>query len=302
MTHALLHQRQQTPASSAKLLQRGVSLLELMVGITIGLLVVLAALGTTLMTQTSSGIVSDSARLEQSTNMVMNVIGEQIRQAGAMNLRTFEFAAASVPSGAADATESAQLPVVFDLDFAALNGAGPNDRKIIINGSDGDGTQSDTITFTYAQPPAGAAVAQGINQNCAGDNPIDYPLAAASASGSSKQVVNTITITNGSLTCASPGNTAQPLVENATEFQVRYLRSSGAGVQLLSATEIASTGGDWAGIDGVEICLHLTGDANKAPTAPNAAIKNCAGNAIAQDGKLHRVVRNVFNLRNGAAL
>ena len=66
--------------------QRGMTLVELMVGITVGLLVTLAAIGTVYMTKVSSVTLVDSARLEQETNMVMNVIAEQIKQAGARNL------------------------------------------------------------------------------------------------------------------------------------------------------------------------------------------------------------------------
>ncbi len=284
------------------LAQRGISLLELMVGITVGLLVTLAALGTVYMTKKASIVVSDSARLEQQANMVMNLIAEQVRQAGAINLE------ANLPPGVSS-SNGMLVPVRYQ-DFAGLNGVGYTSRKIVVKGK-GSTTNYDSITFTYSQPIAGTAAGsfQGMAQNCAGEGAIQYPLASASPATQSAQVVSELRtkLSNPGpgfdLICVTPGGTPQPLASNVAEFKVHYLRNNGITARRLTATEVEASSEGWAGIDGLDICLHLTGDATKAaPAAPNAAIKNCAGNAIANDGKLHRVVRNVFQLRNSASL
>ncbi len=278
------------------LAQRGISLLELMVGITIGMLVVLAALGTVFMTKASSVTVSDSARLEQETNMVMQIIAEQVRQAGAINV-----VSVAPPAAVASAMgDDVLLPVSYE-DFAGLNGAGGLTRKIVLSGT--SGTDTDSITFTYAQPKAGAAGGfQGVALNCAGENAILYPTTGTPAAQST-QVVSTLQVTAGNLTCGTPGGTPQPLASNVAEFKVRYLRNNGNTAKYQTAAQIESSGADWTGIDGIEICLHITGEAsNAATTAPNAAIRNCEGSAIANDGRLHRVARNVFQLRNSMAL
>ena len=288
-----------------RLAQRGLSLLELMVGITIGLLVTLAALGTVHMTKTASIAVSDSARLEQQTNMVLNLIAEQVRQAGAMNLTTF-----SSTASPATAEENSPALVMFDMDFAALNGASSSTRKVIVEGKS-ISENFDSITFTYSQPVAGTATGsyQGMAQNCAGEGAIQYPLESSSPATQSPQVVSTLyaqqsnTDTTPNLYCATPGQVPQPLASNVAEFKVRYLRNNGNTARTLTAEQVSASSEGWAGIDGLEICLHLTGEATKAaPAAPNAAVKNCAGKTIANDGKLHRVARNVFQLRNSASL
>ena len=70
------------PAALPRHSQRGVTLIELMVGILIGMLVVAVALLTLSSTRSSSVVVNDVTRLEQQTNMTMDVIGQQINAKG----------------------------------------------------------------------------------------------------------------------------------------------------------------------------------------------------------------------------
>lgn len=268
--------------------QRGVGLIELMVGILVGMLVVAAALLTFSTTRSSSIVVSDASRLEQQVNLTMDVIGQQIKQAGAMNLKP------SFPIGM-------QVGKVEFENFAALNGSDLGTRKIIVRGSDGANGAADTLTITYSAP---AGDSGGINQNCAGENPVDYPPTPGSGAAPmavTPQVVSTITVSDGNLTCGIAdvaGVIPQPLATNVANFQVRYLVNNGVTATTRTATEV---GTDWAGIDGVEVCLHLTSDSTSAVTGAPPFV-DCLGRAIAADGRLHRVARNVFRLRNSASL
>ncbi|OIQ91108.1 hypothetical protein GALL_270120 [mine drainage metagenome] len=72
--------------NSPVLAQRGFSLIELMVGLTIGLLVVLAAIGSLVFTQATSTVVDDGARLQQKADMVFRNLGYHVSQAGAIEL------------------------------------------------------------------------------------------------------------------------------------------------------------------------------------------------------------------------
>lgn len=271
-------------------LQRGVSLIELMVGLTVGILVVLAALLNFGSVNTSSLVVSEASRLEQQANAVMDAIGQQIKQAGAMNV------VSSFPG-------STQLNKVEFENLAALNGSDLGARKVIINGIDGDNGAPDTLTIAYSVPSSGG----GIAQNCAGDNAVDYPPAPSSGAASlttSRQVVSTLSVSNGSLTCGMAGVagvTPQPLAMNVANFQVRYLVNTGDNATTRRATDIGTNLAAWAGIDGVEVCLHLTSDSTQAATAAPAFL-DCLGQPINADGRLHRVARNIFRLRNSASL
>ena len=61
------------------------TLVEFLVGISVGLLVVLAALGSMTLIYSSAHTLNDSAQLEQQATLVMAQIGQQIKQANAIN-------------------------------------------------------------------------------------------------------------------------------------------------------------------------------------------------------------------------
>ncbi|RMX04986.1 prepilin-type N-terminal cleavage/methylation domain-containing protein [Corticibacter populi] len=63
--------------------QQGFTLLELIVGMVIGLLIIAAALGTLMLTRSTSATTSDLTQLQQQAAYALRVIGLQIRQGGA---------------------------------------------------------------------------------------------------------------------------------------------------------------------------------------------------------------------------
>jgi type IV pilus assembly protein PilW len=66
--------------------QRGVTLIELLVGIAIGLLVVAVAMGALMVSRGVSGTVSDASSIQQQAAFAMRTIGLQLRQAGSLRL------------------------------------------------------------------------------------------------------------------------------------------------------------------------------------------------------------------------
>lgn len=66
--------------------QKGATLIELMVGIAIGLLVVAVAMGALMVSRGVSGTVSDASAIQQQAAYAMRVIGQQTRQAGSLRL------------------------------------------------------------------------------------------------------------------------------------------------------------------------------------------------------------------------
>ena len=67
-------------------LQHGVTLIELLVGIVIGLLTVAVAMGALMVSRGVTGSVSDSSMLQQQASYAFRVIGQQLRQAGSLRL------------------------------------------------------------------------------------------------------------------------------------------------------------------------------------------------------------------------
>ena len=66
--------------------QSGVTLIELMVGIAIGLMVVAVAMGALMVSRSVSGTVSDASDIQQQAAYAMRVIGAQVRQAGSLRI------------------------------------------------------------------------------------------------------------------------------------------------------------------------------------------------------------------------
>lgn len=62
--------------------QQGFTLLELIVGMVIGLLIIAAALGTLMLSRATSATTSDLAQLQQQASYALRVIGQQVRQGG----------------------------------------------------------------------------------------------------------------------------------------------------------------------------------------------------------------------------
>ncbi|MBS0291029.1 MAG: prepilin-type N-terminal cleavage/methylation domain-containing protein, partial [Proteobacteria bacterium] len=83
--------------------QRGVSLIELMVGVAIGLLVVAVAMGALMVSRGISGTVSDASSIQQQAAYAMRVVGLQMRQAGSLYLN---------PNASGDASITQELAAV----------------------------------------------------------------------------------------------------------------------------------------------------------------------------------------------
>ena len=69
---------------AATRMQRGVTLIELMVGVAIGLLVVAVAMSALMVSRGVSGTVSDESGLQQQAAYAMRLMAKQMRQAGSL--------------------------------------------------------------------------------------------------------------------------------------------------------------------------------------------------------------------------
>ena len=123
---------------------RGVTLIELLVGLIIGLLTVAVAMGALMVSRGVSGTGSDASEIQQQGSYAMRVIGQQIRQAGSLKLDLF-------PSGAmAGASDTLEHVVPVALEARTLpSGSDP--------GSDpGWDPATDTVGFyTPSGKPGG---------------------------------------------------------------------------------------------------------------------------------------------------
>lgn len=248
--------------------QRGASLVELLVGIFLGLLVIGAAISTLMVSRATSGTISDITQLQQQGSYAMRVMGMQFRQAGSIDI-------------ADDGTAALYM---FKNNYTGLT----TDR-LSITGSDGAGTAADVVSVS--NQPADALPSQ--RHNCLGDEVV---ISVANSMDSRF----TVDASKKALTCRSRGGTenalqTQPVIGNVADFQARYRVVTASGTQSLTATQVGAAN-LWSNVKAIEICLHLEGE-TVGDASVDGEYVNCQGTSTARAGRLHVVLRNVFDLR-----
>lgn len=241
--------------------QRGVTLVEILVGLVVGLLVIAAAIGTLILSRNVAGSVSDMTQLQQQGAYALRLIGMQLRQAGSMNLEGSPMAEGS-----------------FQYASAAPGFGGGT--KVVV-GTDGDSEAPDTLSFGKL---VAATLTETQQRDCLGNGP-----------GSGNRLDGVFYVKDDQLYCKTPANNRnQPLIANVADFQVDYRLGTTSGTRILSAKAVEE-GDLWTAVYAVEICLDLQGSENGNPDL--GTYRNCQGADVSRNGRLHLVFRNVFNLR-----
>jgi type IV pilus assembly protein PilW len=280
--------RRLSKTSARKMRQLGASLMELMVGITIGLLVVLAAIGSLVYTRVSSTTMVDATRLQQKADAAFRLINFQTLQAGSLELLPTAEPSTVVFSTAYTGFDplSTSLPTSI-VSVHGVNGDGTTTQdKLRISYQD-NGTATTPSTVRDCLGQSTATLTQGISV----DNEFTYVP---------------VTGGGGDITCrgAAADPTAQSILDGVEDFQVTY------GVRTVTATGVenfqyftANNITDWTNIQTVNICIMVRGDTrgNPRPDWTTAtAITPCLGSTVADtnDGYLRRVYSRTFSLRN----
>jgi type IV pilus assembly protein PilW len=276
---------------TSKKRQMGASIMELMVGIAIGLLVVLAALGSLVYTQVSSTTMVDATRLQQKADAVFRIISFQILQAGAMELNTNS---SSIDPGT----------VTLSADYSGFDPAVTNLPGIVasVHGVDEDGAlgvNKDILRISHQDN--GTTTTLSTIRDCLGQT---TAFATRGVSVNSIFTYRPVLGGGGDLQCqgAAAGATPQPILDGVEDFQVTYGVRTGTSpltenFQYFTAATVA----DWSNIQTVNICLQLRGDTRGNPrpgwTTANR-IPACGTVLDTNDGFLRRVYRRTFSLRN----
>lgn len=281
--------------------QIGVTLIELMISMVIGLVLVLFV-GTLFLTSKSSfRLNDDNARLQEDASYALNLIGRNLMQAGYGNVVSSTSTDFANPDGSAaqglkGCDNGFKSPVAAPLDFDCAVTGSPSMQV------------SYRVEDTYdANTGAGA--------DCNGQNASKTP-AAILAQG---VVINRFFLsikagdTAPSLYCNGNGGTvagtvSQPVlggVEGMTVFYGadtngtftpdQYLTAAGVEALPLSATNKKN----WNQVVSVQVCL-LVSSPNDV-TGGNRNYTDCSGTAkTATDNKLRKAYTKVFTLRNNA--
>ena len=274
----------QRPVPHRRAPQRGASLIELMVGMTVGMFVVLAAVGAMLTTRQGSATTADSYRIQQAGATAMRLIGASIRQAGSAELEQLG---------------GANTGVRFR-DFWR-RAAGPNNNELV-GGADGGGANPDTLIVRY-QHRVVAGVDAGVTRDCLGNSPGNAAV----------RIDNTFAVTQVELRCtgsvnpgapqALVGDNTRPNAEVAVEdFQVWYwvetTNSAPVTHRRLTATAVIALGpiDGWPQVRAVEVCLQLRG--TRADYPAGGQFTNCQGAQVNLDGRLHQTFSGTYMIRN----
>jgi len=249
--------------------QSGLSLVELLVGLSVGALVLVAALSSLVLTRGSGAVIADSASMIAQGNHATRLIGFHLRQGGAIELRPVDPAASA----------GDRLYQFSDL-YNGNNGSGR-----VVEGEEG-GNAPDTLTISYETRT------DEVTRDC---------LGAATAAGLPR-VQNRFFVDNQALLCqGSGGGAAQAVADNVEDFQVRYWVQQGVAPALTLERQDADAvdaAGTWANVVAVEICLQMMGDIQSHPSVAGASFLNCNDVSTAQGGRQRQVLRSTLHIRN----
>lgn len=292
-----------TYTTSRRIAQRGVTLIELLVGITIGLLTIAVAMGALMVSRGVSGTVSDSTEIQQQASYAFRVIGQQLRQAGSVKLKlsAAKIIEDNIPPLPGEA-------VAFETDYS--DGADAFTLAThTLSGLDTPSAAEYKLTTgfrNYTEPLYRASAPESVQRNClgAGETPVLVQSAFV-------LFVDPADPTRRELRCQGNGGIPQPIVRNVANFQVRYLMQSAAGtgnpnLRYVDAATVGAPGTPgWAQVFAVEVCLVLYG--NEAIDLPaGSTYTDCDGatavnyTTLAQprNRRMHMVFRNIYQLRS----
>ena len=268
--------------------QKGVTLIELMVGIALGLMVVAVATVALMSSRGISGTVSDASAMQQQAAYAFGVIGRQIRQAGSIELNldpNFSFSSGG-------STFAALQPVAFDAPDPAGTRP-PFDRKL----STLSGTSAPAFTvgyqnYTESIKPAGTQVTESQLRDCLGQNSgkTDPSIAPVVSSQFTRNDKNELVCTGAG------GGGTQAIIDNVTDLQVRYAVQP-KGTSTMQYIKAPGDIDDWGRVYAIEVCLELT---SKEPVnVPSGTTYiNCSGEDASYGNRLKMVFRSTYQLRS----
>ncbi len=303
----------------SRLRQGGVTLVELMVSLVIGLVIMLAVSQAYLGASASSRLAETQARMNEDAQTALAMLVQQIRLAGANPLRT-DRAASSVRNPvtatySVRGCDTAFSNVTSSTSIDSLNCA----HTAASTGPDALAISYEADTFNTVRSAGGAPT------DCVGAG-----LKSTSVSVTTTANVSTSTTmyvaspvyyidtskTPRTLSCSNADGVAtpQPLIENVIDMQVTYGTASQASptyvLGYLSAQEIdnpagpitgpASAAERWALVRTVRVCILMSSQEPVATSANAAQYRNCNGAMVTNppDLKLRRAYATTIALRN----
>ena len=277
--------------------QGGASLVELLVGITIGLMAIAVAAGALMVSRGVSGTVTDASQIQQQASYIFRILGQQLRQAGSMRL---DLAANKGPGDLIDAADV--VAFTPDETLHSLTATVPP-----VSGKDSPTTSEYKISVAYqnyAEPSFTAATDVSFFRDCLGSAPaIPVPPLEQNVIRSQFQ------LKDDELRCLGTNPTPQPVARNIADFQVNYLRQTDGStgspkIQTVNATTIGTA---WNTVYGVDVCMVLFGD-ERIDMPAGSTYTGCDGAPVNMSStgslpshrknRLHLTFRTTYQIRS----
>lgn len=265
--------------------QGGMTLIELLVGLSIGLMTIAVALGALVVARGVSGTVSEASQMQQQAAYGLRIIGQQLRQAGSIRLNlAFSKDIDNSPGVTIDPAD----PVAFEIGFDRVAGTLGADNDFALR----VGYQN------YTEAVVGQANPQSLLRDCLGLQP------SAAVIASNFAFVRAAQAATGELQCVGATGTAQTILSNVADFQVRYFLQNvtGAAPTVRYATA-ADVGTNWPAVIGVEVCFEIVGE--EIIDTAGATYRNCSWKTgdteTSMGNRMRMVFRNAFQLRTQGA-
>lgn len=263
--------------------QQGLTMIELLVGLTIGLLTITVAIGTLMISRQLSGAVSEASQLQQQAAQAFRSIGQQARQGGSLRLNL---------AFGKDSAQSIDLadPVAFEVTAGLAS----------VAGLDTPSSSGDQLTLAYQDYKellvGSSTEPQSQFRDCLGQRSTQDSSAGIIRSGFSLD--KKAGATSGELECRGSTGSPQPVIENVADFRVRFLLQAGSfgSPTMRYRTADALTATDWPHVQAIEVCLEMEGSENLPES--NAQYLNCANQSVARGQRLRMVFRNTYQIRS----
>lgn len=295
--------------------QSGLTLIELMVSLVIGLLLAIVASSTYLYSKQAYNAVSENSQLEENGRLAINLLTKNILNAGFQNINP-STAFATPPldnrmSGCDFGLENPRSPTAV-ADYACLAS------------TPAGASQSGSINVIYQTDGYNVAGARFQGFDCIGNRAIAVNFTAGTSvtTNTTTQVnqhffVSTSnvstprgTATMGQLSCATDPTGAvgaasafasQPLIPGIHQIRLTYLTPSTSADSRKSAqtrNTAAQIGTAWSTVAAIEICV-LSKSIQPSGNDTQTAMEDCYGNAFTPPAsETFRRMTSLVNIRN----
>lgn len=277
-------------------LRTGAALLEIMIGLAIGLLICATALNALHISRALSEITGDAIAMQQDVATALRIIGLQIRQAGNASLDL------QPALSAGDATQPGA--VVFEPAPEArpeANGTptmGPSVASPTVAKSTGA-----TLQLRHGSPAEdlfksrNSTIRGSQQHDCLGQNTNNRLLASI--------ITSTFFVRDGQLMCTGVAGSPQPMISHVKGFAVRLLvqsfkqkQESEYSLSYIDAGDLDSgmMAGGRAVVRAVEVCLEIESPRATLPDI-HRPYRRCNGEQPVRSRRLVHVTRHLFAIR-----